>query len=213
MENSLIRSVRVVSLSLLAMASEALSQETAKEPTFVFDTGTPPWAGERIELPPGFAPDLGWNGVEEIRFAPGMFKGDAEDFFSYALVFLLGSEATTDEPALERELLTYYRGLSTAVMGGKGQSVEPEGFTIALEKVQGPKNAPLSANEVTAYAGSLSWVEPFVTQKPQTLNLEIFVWKHGNQPVVFSCVSPAGFDQDSLWKILRDIRSKFKFIP
>ena len=214
MANSLIRRpLWMVSLCVFATLLTARSQESAAEPTFVFDTGNPPWRGERIELPPGFAPDLGWKGVEQIRFAPGMFTAGEEDFFSYVLVFLLSKEAKTDKPTLERELLTYYRGLSNAVMGGKGQSVETEGFTIALEVIADAKNAPTSAKDVTAFTGTLNWVEPFATQKEQTLNLEIFVWKHGDQPVVFSSVSPADPGQETPWKNLRAIATKFLFEP
>ena len=39
------------------------------------------WAKETIQLPPGFAKDMTWKGTEELRFAPGMFKADAPDFF------------------------------------------------------------------------------------------------------------------------------------
>ena len=42
------------------------------------------WGKESIDLPPKFAPDMDWRGAVELRFAPGMFKADAADFFSYA---------------------------------------------------------------------------------------------------------------------------------
>jgi hypothetical protein len=114
---------------------------------------------------------------------------------------------------LEKELLTYYRGLSKAVMAGKEKSVDTEGFTISLEKSENPGSTPASAENVAAYAGILNWTEPFATQQAQTLNLEIFVWNHGDQPVVFSCVSPAALDQEVPWKNLRDICSKFRLAP
>ena len=51
---------------------------------------TPEWFGERLTLPPkGFAPDLGLTGVEEILFAPGMFKATEKDFFTYVFLFAL----------------------------------------------------------------------------------------------------------------------------
>jgi hypothetical protein len=84
--------LRLLAALLFTMASSVPAQDAAKEPTFVFDTGVPPWKGERLELPPGFAPDLGWTGVEHIRFAPGMFDPEASDFFSYAIAFLLSAE-------------------------------------------------------------------------------------------------------------------------
>lgn len=194
-------------------ASPAPAQDPATEPKFIFDTGTPPWKGERLELPPGFAPDLGWNGVEHIRFAPGMFNPGAPDFFSYVIAFLLSADADVSEEILEKELLTYYRGLSKAVMGDKGQTVNAEEFSISLEKVENPKSPPSSADKVVAYTGILNWTEPFATQKPQTLHLEIFVWNHGEQPVVLSCVSPTALDEEVPWKKLRDIGSKFRLAP
>lgn len=189
------------------------AQESATEPKFIFDTGVPPWKGERLELPPGFAPDLGWNGVEQIRFAPGMFDPEAPDFFSYAIAFLLSADANTSAKVLEKELLTYYRGLSKAVMAGKAKSVNAEGFTISLEKAEDSRGAPESAENVVAYTGILNWTEPFATQQAQKLNLEIFVWDHGDQPVVFSCVSPAELDQEVPWKNLREICSRFRLMP
>ena len=50
-----------------------------------------------------------WKGQEEIRFAPGMFKPDAADFFSYALLFWLPDGEEIDPKTMEAELLTYYR--------------------------------------------------------------------------------------------------------
>ena len=198
---------------LFVIAPPAAAQEAATEPKFIFDTGVPAWKGERLELPPGFAPDLGWNGVEHIRFAPGMFDPDAPDFFSYVITFLLSPEADVSPEKLKKELLTYYRGLSKAVMAGKGKSVDAGQFTISLTKLQNPGAAPTSADKVAAYSGSLNWTEPFATQQPQTLNLEIFVWNHGDQPVVFSCVSPAPPEQETPWKTLREISSGFRLEP
>ncbi len=187
-----------------------VAQEAAG-PAFVFDTGTPPWRGERIQLPPGFAPDLGWKGVEEIRFAPGMFEAGSDSFFSYVLVFSLEPGSDTSEVALKREVLTYYRGLSHAVMKSKQLAVDTAGFTVALEKAAQAESVPAGAKEVAAYSGKLTWIEPFATQKDQTLHLEVHVWQHGGRPVVLSCVSPVAPNSGALWKTLRDIRAKFRF--
>ncbi|MDA7645411.1 hypothetical protein N8642_03535 [bacterium] len=198
---------------LLAWASIALlNAQPSSEPKFVFDTGEPAWVGERIELPPGFAPDLGWKGVEQIRFAPGMFQAEAKDFFTYVLVFLLEPKAETSEAVLKQELLTYYKGLSEAVMEGKSQTVDTSTFSISLTKENALESAPEKAKNVTAYTAILKWVEPFATQKNQTLLLEIHCWEHLGQPVVLSCVSPLERDQ-LFWTQLRDIRKKFHFTP
>jgi hypothetical protein len=48
-----------------------------------------------------------WKGAEELRFAPGMFKADAADFFSYALLFWLPDDQKIDRKTMERELLAF----------------------------------------------------------------------------------------------------------
>ena len=102
-------------LSALMLTASAADQPE-KEPPYQVPTPTG-WAKESIALPPAFAPDMKWKGTEELRFAPGMFKADAPDFLSYALLFWLPDDTAIDAKAMERELLVYYRGLAAAVLG------------------------------------------------------------------------------------------------
>ncbi|MFP6738045.1 MAG: hypothetical protein VCD34_04815, partial [Planctomycetota bacterium] len=91
------------------------------------------WRGETISLPPGFAPGMKLQGLEKIRFAPGMFKPESENFFSYVFVFRLGPKQDLSLKTVESEILVYYRGLATAV-GGEG--IETGKFTLGLEKIK-----------------------------------------------------------------------------
>src|SRR4051812_41200275 len=70
------------------------------------------WKGERIELPPSFAPAMALQGIEEIRFAPGMFNPKSDSFFTYALVFSVPKTQELTPEVIKRELLAYYRGLA-----------------------------------------------------------------------------------------------------
>ena len=65
---------------------------------FVINKPAPQWFGERIKLPPTFAPKMKLKGIEEILFAPGMFKATEKDFFSYVFLFALETkpELTAD---------------------------------------------------------------------------------------------------------------------
>lgn len=204
----------LVRLLLLFAGLSPLLTARAAEPVFHFETGPPAWRGERIALPPGFAPDLGWTGVEEIRFAPGMFEAEAPDFFSYILVFHLAPESDVSEAGLKRELLVYYRGLSTAVMAGKEKTVDATGFTLTLTKAEGATLSPPDATpKAEGWSGTLNWLEPFATEKPQKLHLEVHVWKEGDHPVVLSCVSPVDPASEIAWPALRAIRKRFRFAP
>ncbi|MEM1441810.1 MAG: hypothetical protein AAGF67_05680 [Verrucomicrobiota bacterium] len=165
-------------------------------------------------MPPGFARDLGWKGVEEIRFAPGMFRAEQPDFFSYVLVFLLKPGADTSEEGLQRELLTYYAGLSEAVMESRGLEVDTSGFAVSIEEEEKSSGAPKAAPEAVSWKATLDWVEPFATREEQRLYLEVHTWEHDGQPVVLSLVSPVETDdeaENSPWAVLRNIRERFRF--
>ena len=196
-------------LFFLIAGSFAQSLRAEEPPRFMFDTGATEWRGERISLPPTFVADMNWIGEEDIRFAPGMFSADAEDFFTYVLVFILDSGADISEQTIEAELLTYYRGLSTAVMKGKQKQVDTEAFKVELNQADIATSPPAGAAEVTHYNGSIAWIEPFATQQNQTLQIEAQAWKHGDRPALFVCVSPKMRDHD-LWKKLREIRAAFR---
>jgi hypothetical protein len=166
------------------------------------------WGKETIELPPGFAPDMKWKGVEELRFAPGMFKADAADFFSYALLFWLPDDQKNDPATMQQELLTYYRGLAKAVLGSKKEKVDTSAFALTITEAKEKPGKRATGEPVTAYTGELRWTEPFATGKPQTLRFEIHVWhsdKH-KRHCVFVCASPQP-ESAEVWKTLREIRA------
>ncbi|MEM6277860.1 MAG: hypothetical protein AAF733_00175 [Verrucomicrobiota bacterium] len=191
----------------------AEGNEKPEEPAFVFETGSPPWTGERIVLPPDFARDLGWTGVEEIRFAPGMFEAGQPDFFSYILVFLLEPGSDVSEEGLQRELLTYYAGLSKAVMASRKLSVDTSGFTVSIQQDERATDVPAAAPEALLWKATLEWIEPFATRERQSLHFELHTWEHEGQPVVLTLASPVAPDseeEDSPWAALREIRASFR---
>ncbi len=193
---------------LLAIVSPLRSAEPE---TFHWETG-PGWFGERIQLPPSFAPEMDWKGMEEIRFAPGMFKSDRPDFFSYALVFSLTSDADLSPDALRKQILLYYKGLSSRVSAGKGRKVDVSKFSVELLPANDlSETTPKQAVKASAYLASLQWIEPFATGKPQKLHLEIHAWKdkERKRSYVFFCASPQAPDAP-IRKTLQNIRATFR---
>lgn len=109
--------LRVTIVGILVLASTAIAQPEKPPYQMPEPKG---WSKESIDLPPkDFAPEMKWKGKEEIRFAPGMFKADAADFFSYAFLFWLPDGQKIDAKTMEQELLTYYRGLSKTVLASR----------------------------------------------------------------------------------------------
>ncbi len=182
----------------------------ADEPKTAPLTAPLDWGGETITLPPGFAKDMAFKGVEHIRFAPGMMKSDSDTFFCYAFAFELKAEPKLTQATVQVELLKYYRGLCTAVLNGAKPALDPTEFTCTLKEFKPEKDpSPNDESEgLMSYTGTIKWVEPFATKKPQTLNLEIQTWKQGERNFLFACVSPQDKDA-AVWKQLRKIRDDY----
>jgi hypothetical protein len=199
------------SVSLAQVKAEDAPKTTDPKPeTFHWETD-PGWFGERIKLPPGFSPTMDWKGIEEIRFAPGMFKPDQPDFFSYALVFSLAADADVSPAGLRKQILLYYQGLSSRVSAGKGRKVDVSKFTIDLKPSKDLSgSAPKQAKSPAAYLATIKWIEPFATGKPQDLHLEIHAWKDKirKRTYLFFCASPQS-SEAPIRKTLRKIRAAF----
>ena len=205
-------------LLLLATVGFVRADEEARQkpaPTheekLVFKTE---WGGERLDLPTEFAPKMKLEGVEEIRFAPGMFKPEDDSFFSYVFVFAVSADQELSEKLIAEEMLVYYRGLAESVSEG---AIEGKKFQFELEKAKGAKGGPTTVADlirVTQYSGKLDWVEPFVTKKMQALYFELQSWSDGatGRNYLFVCASPKKpGGQSEIWKELRKIRSDFEF--
>jgi hypothetical protein len=175
-----------------------------------------PWKGERIELPPRFARAMTLKGIEEIRFAPGMFDAKSDSFFTYVFVFSVSKEQALTREMIQREMLVYYQGLSESVSKSKERSVDAGKFTFEMGEaeaaVEAPEKIPASV-KVTQYTGKLKWVEPFATGQTQVLNFELQSWTDPTMArnYLFVCTSPkAPGDAEVLWKELRQIRRTFE---
>lgn len=206
--------LKILPLALAISTGISLADETAKSvEKLVFKTE---WKGERIELPPPFAPDMKMTGIEEIRFAPGMFDPKSEEFFSYVFVFSVPGDQKLSEEVIKDETLAYYRGLAASVLKGKGKEVDTSKFKFELEKAKEAKETPASVTDgkaVTQYKGKLDWVEPFSTAEPQVLHFEIQAWADPKttRNYLFVGTSPKEVsDKAEIWKALRKIRSEFK---
>lgn len=193
--------LRLLSLTLLMLTLSAQADESSR-----FALAAPAgWGGETIKLPPGFARDMKWTGVEHIRFAPGMMKAKSDTFFCYAFAFELDAKADLSQKAVAEEFLKYYRGLCSAVAGRKIPDLDTSKFRFTMQPAK--PNAK-SAETPVRYNGVLDWIEPFATQQQQKLNVEIQTWKDDHHSYLFACVSPQSAEAD-IWKQLHKIRDDY----
>lgn len=202
----------MVLLSHVCPSSWADETKAAAKETLTFKSE---WKGERIDLPPTFAPGMGLKGVEEIRFAPGMFDPKSESFFSYVFVFSVSADQALTQEVIQKEMLSYYRGLAQSVLKGKKVEVDVGKFTFVMEKAKEATGVPACAGKaegVTQYSGKLDWVEPFASAKSQILFFEMQAWSDPAtaKNYLFVCTSPKQPDDKvAIWKDLRGIRREF----
>ncbi len=161
------------------------------------------WRTEAIKLPPEFAADMGWRGDAVVRFSPGMFNRDSEQFFSYVFMMRVSGKRALNEDGIRKELLSYYRGLSVDVAKLRGIEVDTDSFTLQL------KPQPTDRAREQRFLGKLTWLEPFATGAKQDLYLEIDHWRDeaNQQNFLFVCASPSQAVPNKVWSQLRGIRA------
>ena len=84
------------------------------------------WDVERFQVPPDFAPQLMYKGIEDIRFTPGWGNVKTDEYWTYAFLWYLDGLPKMDEDIIANNLKAYYTGLV-------GRNIEPR--KIPAEKL------------------------------------------------------------------------------
>ena len=199
-------------LCLLALCCMAASGSTplatsqdAPPYTFPAPEG---WGKERLPFPLTFAKDLDYKGFEDLRFAPGMFKPETGDYFSYAFLMWLEGKVTFDAKSLERDLMKYYKGLCTAV--ATSRKLDLDYSKIAVKAALQDKKGRLGGEEADVFHAQIDWYDPFVTGRPLTLHLEIWTRSAdaGKRSCLVAIASPKA-KTEPIWEALRKIQAGF----
>jgi len=153
------------------------------------------WRFERIDFPLPFAPDIAWQGFEELRFAPGMFDAESHQYFSYVLALRLDTSPAIGAPQLHDFLTLYYTGLCGAVAQQAGHAFKPEELRVDVQ-----------VNDDGLFAATIDMIDPFVTGEALMLGLELSVHPSAQGTEVFGIASPAARDAQA-WKELDAFRA------
>ena len=167
-------------------------------------TATPSgWRSEVFPFPLEFAPDIALTGREELRFAPGMLKPEAPDFFSYAFIWWLDGRPAINDPGLQSDLLSYFTGLYQAV--SQKENKDTSGFKVSIRATREPAWIEGAAAN---YRGTVDWIEPFRTEKPLRLHLKIAAWYCAakDRTAVYFLVSPQDAGHE-IWVHLHGLRA------
>lgn len=169
----------------------------------LFTAAPDDWVAEVIPFPLEFAPEIEGVGVEELRFAPGMFQEDAPDYFSYAFIWWFEGQGTIYQDRLQKDLLAYYKGLYSAV--SKLETKDTNDFTA---NVYATRERAWIEGAMANYRGTVEWRDPFVTERPLTLEIKIATWTctENNRTAVFFLLAPKGASPE-VWEALHGLRA------
>jgi hypothetical protein len=193
---------------LVALGCAGTPAKKEPGPPLPFHWPPPPgWRTETIPFPLDFAPDLPFQGLEELRFPPGFFDPASEHFWSYAFVWWLEGTPDLSEAALERALSRYFVGLAQAV-GKDKYTFDPAEIAADLQPV--PPD-PLALTQRSRLTGHVRVFDAFKTGKYLTLQLELQVGVCGPQGrrVVWVSASPKS-RPDPVWTELDAVTQRFE---
>ena len=164
----------------------------------------PDWRFERIDFPLPFAPELKYDGFEELGFAPGMFNAKSDTYFTYIFAMKITNDVSIDAKLLKSLLETYFRGLCRTVAEGTD-------FDIDVSKISATvREDHYEAPRTRHFTVMLDSYDPFVTGKKLKLRLEMLVVdRKRNDHLVFAAVSPKPADSP-VWRVLRKLKQQFQ---
>lgn len=159
------------------------------------------WHSERHTFPLEWAPSIAYSGIADLMFAPGFNDENSPEFFSYVGFWWLKGKHQLSAEQLQKDLLTYYRGLSEDF--GKMSKFTPDmnKITASLKPNSG-SGAPVFRGDVSTYTGQGKLITLHVDTRLRTCPTS------DNTYVVFS-LSPAARDQQ-IWKQMQAVGESFK---
>ncbi|WP_196892034.1 hypothetical protein [Aureivirga marina] len=147
------------------------------------------WTYEKIEFPLGFATDITYDGFEELRFSPEMFKLNKEHYFTYIFALVLEGNPVFEEKELTDFLEKYYKGLADAVARGKEQKIDLNEIKIRLINKEGG-----------SFVYEIDFLDTFTNGQKIQLKMEIEVYTKKKEKVVLALVSAN--ESEKVWKEL-----------
>jgi hypothetical protein len=195
--------IRVIVIgAMLALGGlSAIAEDNAPLP---FSLPTPEgWRTETIPFPLGFAPELDYTGLEELRFAPGMFTAEAEDYWTYAFVWWIPLGTAPGTERLQADLEAYFFGLTRVVARGNGFDPGNPTYEARLEGV--------GESEAGRLQGTMLTYDAFAARKPIELNVRVDnvpCEEEGQRALIF-LLSPQA-EEHGVWRSLEKIRDGFR---
>ncbi|WP_291138675.1 hypothetical protein [Flavobacterium sp. UBA7663] len=156
------------------------------------------WGKEIIQIPFWFAPEINFNGHEDIRFAKGWEKIDSTGFWTYVFAWDINLNTKPTTKFFEDNLKLYFDGLMK-VVNEDTLLIIPKTKALFIEKER--------KKEITTFTGILEIYDAFTTKKIIKLNvtIESYYCKKTKTFIPLFRFSPKDFNHEA-WKMLNQVR-------
>ena len=173
------------------------------EAPYVLDT-LKGWGIERFLIPIGFAPNIPYKGVEDIRFTPGWAKKTTNEYWSYAFLWYLDGTVILDPKTIENNLKTYYTGLIK--VNSDSSKIADKLFPVSSSI----RPRTTEKEDLKTFEGSVTMLD-YMSKQPITLNVVIHIKTCAgkDKTFVFHEISPMPYPDD-VWKRLHQLWVDFK---
>jgi hypothetical protein len=155
------------------------------------------WGKEIIQIPFWFAPDIHYNGHEDIRFARGWEKIDSAGFWTLAFAWDIHLKTKPTATFFEDNFTLYFDGLMNVVNEDTLLTI-PKTKTLFVEKGQ--------KKGITTFTGIIETYDAFTTKKMITLNvtIESYYCKKTKTHIPLVRMSPKDFNHKA-WEMLYQV--------
>ena len=200
---------------IIAMFCFTAVNVSAQTPQVAFDASkwNPPysldipkgWGVERFLIPIEFAPQIPYQGIEDLRFTPGWGDSTTNEYWAYSFLWYLYGKPETSAKIIEENLKLYYTGLI-------GRNIEKR--KIPADKIFTPKTSfkeiKTSSGDLKTYQGTIYMLD-YMQQKPISLNCMVHLKACETlkeKTLIFYEISPKPLT-DSIWRLLNKLNTSF----
>lgn len=162
------------------------------------------WGIERFPFPISFAPQIPYQGVEDIRFTAGWGDIKSQNYWTYAFIWCLDSNPKINISAIEKNLNAYYNGLVQRNI--EKRNIPADKLIPVKTRI---KKAKTEQGDLQTFYGTIDMLD-YMSQNPITLNCIIHLLKcaQGTKTILFHQISPKPFS-DPVWLPVRKLKTDF----
>lgn len=155
------------------------------------------WGYERFHLPPDFAGNIAYKGVEDLRFTPNWGNSKSDEYWTYAYLWYLDSKPIIKASILKNALFSYYSGLVNRNI--KKRNIPEEKIVpmvIAVKKIRH------HLGDLQTFTGEIDMLD-YMDQKPIRLHCIVHAkyCEENDRFFLFFQLSPKPL-KDKIWNDL-----------